>query len=90
MGLSNKLGRNYSWAACVSLAFQGCSFVLLLLFLGATMKALFLSAFLLYWTGFLAVVLPRPQAESPTRLLYVALGFPGCLVVAGVFWHYLE
>jgi hypothetical protein len=89
MHVNPKLGRNYSWALCVSLLVQFISTIPLVYFPPANASVLFLSAFLVYWAGVLGLLLPQWRSESALKLIYVALGFPVCLAVSGFLWHHL-
>ena len=81
------LGRNYSLALCMSLLFQFMCIVLLVFMHAINGTNLFLSAFVFYWLSALLLVAGRGY-ESALRLVYVALGFPPCLLVSGLLWYY--
>jgi hypothetical protein len=74
--------RSYSLALCASLVIQAaCLAFCATRFLQFTHR-MFMLAFVFYWIGFLAVVLPRPRTPSAWRLGYVTLGFLAWFVAA--------
>jgi hypothetical protein len=75
MASSIKFARSYSWALCCSLLVQAACLGLCATRFRDFTPRMFSLASGLYWLGFLAVVLPRPQSPSAWRLFYVAVGF---------------
>ena len=85
MATSTTFARSYSWAICLSLVIQAACLVLSSRHFQMFTPRMFFLAFCLYWFGFLAVVLTKPEAPSWWRLLYVGAGFLVWFIAAVLF-----